>query len=207
MKISRKVPSILIAISWFLAFAFTSAQAAPVATEQIRTTVDQALLVLRDPNLRTTGKLKERREQLRQILFARFDFNEMAKRALGTEWRRRSPAEQEEFTRLFTELLERSYTETIESYSNEKIVYLNEKQDRGFANVSSKILTSKGQEYSIEYKAHLVENDWKVYDVVVENISMVNNFRSQFSRVLNTSSYEELLRRLKAKAEVSAEKK
>jgi phospholipid transport system substrate-binding protein len=207
MKISRKVPSILIAISWFLAFAFTSAQAAPVATEQIRTTVDQALLVLRDPNLRTTGKLKERREQLRQILFARFDFNEMAKRALGTEWRRRSPAEQEEFTRLFTELLERSYMETIESYSNEKIVYLNEKQDRGFANVSSKILTSKGQEYSIEYKAQLVENDWKVYDVVVENISMVNNFRSQFSRVLNTSSYEELLRRLKAKAELSAEKK
>ena len=207
MKTSRKVPSILIAISWFLAFAFTSAQAAPLATEQIRTTVDQALLVLRDPNLRTTGKLKERREQLRQILFARFDFNEMAKRALGTEWRRRTPAEQEEFTRLFTELLERSYTETIESYSNEKIVYLNEKQDRGFANVSSKILTSKGQEYSIEYKAQLVENDWKVYDVVVENISMVNNFRSQFSRVLNTSSYEELLRRLKAKAELSAEKK
>src|ERR1043166_2730517 len=183
---------LLIAIAWVIGTGLTSASAAGVPTEQIRTTVDKALIVLKDPKLRATNKTKERREQLRQILFARFDFNEMAKRALGAEWRRRTPAEQEEFARLFTELLERAYSETIESYTDEKIVYIGEKQDGPFANVSSKILTAKGQEYSIDYKAHVADNEWKVYDVIVENISMVNNFRSQFSRILGTSSYDEL---------------
>ena len=209
MKPSQiQIRNLFIAIVWVIASGLSSAYAAAGApTEQIRTTVEKALIVLKDPKLRATNKTKERREQLRQILFARFDFNEMAKRALGAEWRRRTPAEQEEFARLFTELLERAYSETIESYTDEKIVYIGEKQDGPFANVSSKILTAKGQEYSIDYKVHLLENEWKVYDVVVENISMVNNFRSQFTRVLNNSSYEELVQRLKAKAEPPSERK
>jgi phospholipid transport system substrate-binding protein len=207
MKVSQ-LHSFVLGISFIAAIALSSARAvAGVPTEQIRATVDKALIVLKDPKLRTSNKTQERRDQLRQILFSRFDFNEMAKRALGAEWRRRSPAEQEEFARLFTELLERAYSETIESYTDEKIIYVGEKQEGRFANVNSKILTSKGQEYSIDYKVHLLDNEWKVYDIVVENISMVNNFRSQFSRVLNNSSYEELVRRLRAKAEYQPDKK
>ena len=159
------------------------------------------LLVLKDPQLKPPAKLNERRDQLRQILFARFDFTEMARRALGANWRRRSPEEQEEFVRLFTQVLEHAYAGIIESYTDEKIVYTNERIDGTFADVSSKVLTSKGEEYSINYKAHLVSNEWKVYDVVAENISLVNNYRSQFTRVIAHESYEELVRRLKNKAD------
>jgi phospholipid transport system substrate-binding protein len=174
---------------------------AGMPTDQIKGTVDKAVLVLKDPRLKPPARIKERRDQLRQILFARFDFTEMAKRALGANWRRRTPQEQEEFVRLFTEILERTYAEIIESYTEEKIVYLTERIDGGFADVGSKIVTGKGEEYSIYYKAHLVSNEWKVYDVVAENISLVNNYRSQFNRVIAKSSYEELLRRLRDKSE------
>lgn len=174
---------------------------AGMPTEQIKGTVDKALLVLKDPRFKAPAKTKERRDQLRQILFARFDFAEMAKRSLGGNWRRRTPQEQEEFVRLFTDLLERAYADIIESYSDEKIIYLNERIDGGFADVGSKIVTGRGEEYSIYYKAHMVSNEWKIYDVVAENISLVNNYRSQFNRVISNSSYEELLRRMRDKAE------
>ena len=125
----------------------------------------------------------------------------MAKRSLGPNWSRRTPQEQEEFVRLFTEVLERAYAEIIESYSEEKILYLAEKVDGTYADVNSKVVTARGEEYSINYRAHLVGNEWKVYDVVAENISLVNNYRSQFNRVIAKSSYEELVRRLKDKNE------
>ncbi|HXG52984.1 MAG TPA: ABC transporter substrate-binding protein [candidate division Zixibacteria bacterium] len=172
---------------------------AGVPTEQIRATVDRALLVLKDPRFRAPSRTSERREQLRRILFARFDFTEMARRSLGANWRRRTPQEQEEFVRLFTDLLERTYADTIESYTDEKILYVGERVDGGYADVSSKIVTAKGEEFSLNYKAHLVGGEWKVYDIVVENVSLVNNFRSQFNRVIANGSYEELIRRLRSK--------
>lgn len=192
----------IFAAFWLLAFGFLSGRArAGLPTEQIKATVDKALVVLRDAKLKPAAKLKERRDELRKILFARFDFTEMAKRSLGANWRRRTPQEQEEFVRLFSDVLERAYADIIESYSGEKIVYLNERVDADYADVNSKIVTGKGQEYSINYKAHFVGNEWKVYDVVAENISLVNNYRSQFTRVISKDSYEELVRRLKDKSE------
>jgi phospholipid transport system substrate-binding protein len=186
----------------FLVLAFGSGNAvAGLPTDQIKSTVEKALVVLQDLRLKPPAKLKERRDQLRQILFARFDFTEMAKRALGSNWRRRTPQEQEEFVQLFTDVLERAYAEIIESYTDEKIVYVNERIDGTYGDVASKILTSKGEEYSINYKVHLVKNEWKVYDVVAENISLVNNYRSQFNRVIANASYEELVRRLRDKVE------
>ena len=198
---------VLLAAFAFLALSPSSGTAmAGAPTDQIKATVDKALVVLRDRRLKPAVKTKERRELLKQILFARFDFTEMAKRALGANWRRRTPQEQEEFVRLFTELLERAYTDTIESYTDERIVYVGERLDDRYADVNSKILTSKGEEFSINYKAHLVNGEWRVYDVIVENISMVNNFRSQFSRVHASSSYEELVRRLREKAETDGQR-
>lgn len=179
--------------------------AAPVAggvpTDQIKATVDKAIIVLNDSRYKGEAKTKERRDQLKQILFGRFDFAEMAKRSLGAHWRKRSDAEQKEFVSLFTDLLERAYADIIESYSDEKVVYLNERLDGSFVEVVSKIQTAKGQEYSINYKAQQFGSEWKVYDVVAENISLVSNYRSQFDRVINKKSYDELVRLLKNKAD------
>ena len=193
----------LILTSWMT----TASAGEGLPTEQIRSTVDRAILVLKDPRLKPLAKTQERRDQLKQILFARFDFTEMAKRALAANWRGRTIKEQEEFVALFTELLERAYADIIESYSDEKIIYIGERLDGSYADVASKVLTSKGEEYSINYKAHLVNGEWRVYDVIAENISVVNNFRSQFNRVITKSSYDELMRRLREKAELGAAKR
>jgi len=208
MKRKNRWMQILVVLLLALAISSVARSAAAgVPTEQIKATVDKALVVLKDPALTPPAKLSERRGQLRQILFARFDFTEMARRALGANWRQRTPQEQEEFVKLFTDVLERSYAGIIESYSDEKIIYTNERIDGTFADVGSKILTSKGEEYSINYKAHLVSNEWKVYDVIAENISLVNNYRSQFTRVIAHQSYDELVRRLKNKADFDTPKK
>ena len=184
------------------AVTLTATQAhAGLPTDQIKATVDKAQGVLKDPRLKPAAKQAERREQIKQVLFSRFNFAEMAKRSLGPNWTRRTPQEQEEFVRLFTELLERAYADIIETYLDEKIVYLAEKVDAGYADVNSKVVTTRGEEYSINYRAQLVGAEWKVYDVVAENISLVNNYRSQFNRVIAKSSYEELVRRMKDKNE------
>ena len=186
----------LLSVLVFLGDPVTSLAGPP--TDQIKATVDTAVGLLRDSRDKPVGT-DERRAQLREILFTRFDFSEMARRALGAHWRRRTATEQQEFVQLFTELLERQYAGIIESYTDEKIVYISERTDGAFAEVNSKIFTAKGQELSINYKAQLVGQEWKVYDVIAEEISLVNNFRSQFNRVISSSSYEELVRRLREK--------
>ena len=205
---TRNSLTIVASVLLFLAIALVAMPAtADVPTDQIRATVDKAIIVLKDPRFKPPAKNKERRDQLRQVLFARFDFTEMAKRALGANWRRRTPKEQEEFVRLFTELLERAYADTIESYTDEKIVYTSERLDGNYADVNSRVVTRKGEEFSLNYKTHLIGGEWRVYDVIVENISMVNNFRSQFNRVIANASYEELIRRLKEKqSDVTSQK-
>jgi phospholipid transport system substrate-binding protein len=167
--------------------------------EQVRQSVDTLLAILKDPRLKREENKNERREKLKEVIYQRFDFTEMAKRSLGSEWRRRSPEEQKEFVELFTDLLKRAYLEQIESYSGEKIQYLKEQEGDNHAEVPTKIVDNKGQEYSVNYRLHKVNGDWKVYDVVIEDISLVNNYRSQFSRMLGKSSYEELVNRMKGK--------
>src|SRR5215468_7016672 len=138
MKRKNSRMQILVVLLLTLALSTVARSAAAgVPTEQIKGTVDKALLVLKDPALKPPAKLSERRDQLRQILFARFDFTEMARRALGANWRRRTPQEQEEFVKLFTDVLERAYAGIIESYTDEKIIYNNERIDGTFADVGS----------------------------------------------------------------------
>jgi len=174
---------------------------AGVPTDQVRSTIDQVLAILQDPSLKTESKQKDRRDQLRRVIFARFDFTEMARRSLGPEWRRRSPAEQEEFVAVFTDLLQDNYIGAIESYNGDQVGYNREIQDKDNAEVQTTLNTKGEASYSINYRLHLVGKDWKVYDVVIENISVVNNYRSQFSRVISRSSYEELVRAMKEKAD------
>jgi phospholipid transport system substrate-binding protein len=165
--------------------------------EQVRETVDQLLMILNDPQLKGERKKDQRREKLRQVMHQRFDFTEMAKRSLGAHWRRLSPEQQKEFVKLFTRLLEDAYLDKIESYNGEKVQFLKERQDDTYAEVETKIIDNRGQAFSVDYRLHNVNGNWKVYDVIIEDISLVNNYRSQFNRVLSRSSYEELLERMR----------
>lgn len=208
MKQKKFKPTSIALLLFFFSVAVPCQSSAGAPTEQIRASVDRVLAILKNSQLKSPAKTKERREQLRETISSRFDFAEMARRSLGAQWRRLSPKEQEEFVRLYTDLLERAYIDRIEGYSDEKFVYIRENLDKHFAEVNSRIITEKGEEFSLNYKAHLVNEEWKVYDVVVENISLVNNYRSQFSRIIANSSYEELVRKMKEKQiEVAKEKK
>ena len=173
--------------------------AAGAPGDQVRQSVDKLLAILADLRLKQESRQNERREELKRLIYQRFDFTEMARRALGPEWRRHTPEEQKEFVQLFTDLLERAYLKQIESYNDQKVRYLNEREDHGYAEVDTKIVDNKGQEFSVNYRLDNVNGDWKVYDVVIEDISLVNNYRAQFSRVLASSSYQELVHRMKDK--------
>jgi len=173
---------------------------AGVPTEQVRQTADRVLSVLQDSRLKSADRQKERREQLRQIIGSRFDFGEMAKRSLGSNWQKANNEDQRQFVELFTELLEKSYADQIESYNGEKIVYGRENVSQDQADVDTKIVTKKGEEIAVIYKLRSAAGDWKVYDVVIENVSLVNNFRSQFNRILANASFAELLKKLQSKS-------
>src|SRR6266550_11719 len=186
-------------IAGMLAFAFVGSAAAVTPKEQIQSAIEQVVTILKDPNLKSEAKKKERLDRLRQVIFPKFDFTEMAKRSLGANWQRRTPEEQREFARLFTELIENSYINNLDSYNGEKVTVTGEKQDQGFAQVNTKIVATNGEQYSVEYKLYQAGNDWKVYDVVIENISIVNNYRSQFTRVIARAYFENLMRKMKDK--------
>lgn len=190
------------ALLYSFAILFSMLAVSPVRAaapaDQIRETINKIFGVLNDPNLKADDKKKERLERLKELIEPQFDFVEMAKRSLGAHWQRRSPKEQEEFVKLFRELLETSYIDSIDSYNGEKIAIKSEKQDKDYAEVDTRIVTKKGEEFSINYKL-MANGGWKVYDVIIENISLVNNYRSQFNRVIAQSSYEDLMRKLKEK--------
>ena len=173
---------------------------AGLPTDQVRQTADRVLSVLQDSRLKSADKQKERREQIRQIIGSRFDFGEMAKRSLGSNWQKANNEDQRQFVELFTELLEKSYADQIESYNGEKIVYGRENISQDQADVDTKIVTKKGEEIAVTYKLRSAGSDWKVYDVVIENVSLVNNFRSQFNRILANASFGELLKKLQTKS-------
>jgi phospholipid transport system substrate-binding protein len=167
--------------------------------EQVQSAIEKVTAILNDPNLKSAAKKSERIERLRQVIFPKFDFAEMAKRSLGSNWQRRTPEEQQEFVKLFRELIENSYVENIDSYNGEKVNIVGEKQEKDFAQVNTKIVNNKGEEFAVDYRLLQSSGDWKIYDVVIENISIVNNYRSQFNRVIVKSSFEDLLQKLRDK--------
>jgi len=198
MRMQRKIY-----VTGILAVAVLTGPAtlrAGLPTDHVRQTADQVLRVLQDPGLKAPEKRQERRQQIRSIIGNRFDFEEMAKRSLGSHWQKRSREEQQQFVELFSELLERSYANQIESYDGEKILYGRETVSRDQAEVDTKIVTKKGEEISVNYRLRGAGTDWKVYDVVIENISLVNNYRSQFNRILANGSFADLLNKLRARS-------
>lgn len=174
---------------------------------QIQGAIEKVLTILKDPQLKAESKKQQRLDQLRQVVYSKFDFAEMAKRSLGAQWQRLNADEQREFVKLFTELMENAYMSNLEGYNGEKVVVAGEKQDKEFAEVDTKVVTKKGEPIAVNYKLRQASGDWKIYDVVIENISLVNNYRSQFNRVIARSSYDELIRKMKDKQFDTAGKK
>ncbi len=168
-------------------------------TEQLRATVDKVLTIVRSSNPKSKTQIINQRAQLIAAIYPRFDFQEMAKRSLGRHWARRSPEEQREFVGIFAALMGRAYADNIESYTGQNVVYTREKEDQNYAEVDTKLVAEKGPPVTINYKLHSVDKEWKVYDLIIEDISVVNNYRSQFDRVIARSSFADLVRTMKDK--------
>jgi phospholipid transport system substrate-binding protein len=168
-------------------------------TDQARQYTDQVLKVLRDPALNEA----ERRIAVRKVTEEMFDMSETAKRALGRHWQARTAAEREEFIRLFADLLENTYLSKVSLYSGERVSYVGESIDGDFSIVRAKILRKQGAEVPVEARMLRRGDRWSIYDISVEGISLISNYRSQFNTIIQKSSYEQLVQRLRATREVS----
>jgi phospholipid transport system substrate-binding protein len=188
---------------------FTSLTGSPAATprEVVQAAVDRVVAVLegievgRDRGERVEPRVPNEarpRAEMRKIALDLFDFDEMARRTLSRHWTGRTRAEQAEFVTLFTDLLERSYVGRIEGYTGEKINYVGESVDGGYAVVRSRVVSPRGRvETALDYRLHRRDGRWKVYDVLIDGVSFVSTYRSQFNRVISASSYGALVEALR----------
>ena len=168
-------------------------------TDELKARIDRVIRVLEEPELKKESKVKERRVAVRKIANEIFDFGETAKRSLARHWSPRTPAEREEFVALFADLLERSYISKIELYGGEKIAYVGEAIDGDQATVRTKLVTKNGTEIPADYRMLKQGDTWLVYDVSIEGVSLIANYRAQFNKIITTSSYQELVKRMKTK--------
>lgn len=174
---------------------------AGVPTDQLRGATDRVLRVVQDPELKKPARVEERRRQIRAVANEIFDWEETGKRALARHWQPRTPAERQEFSTLFADLVERSYVSKIEAYSGEKILYVAEAVDGDQATVRTRLVTKSGTEIPIDYRMQKDGERWRAYDVLIEGVSLVSNYRTQFNRVIQQSGYPELVKKLKSKQE------
>jgi phospholipid transport system substrate-binding protein len=172
---------------------------AATAQEQLKGAIERVVSTLDNPAMKGEGKADERRAAVRQIANEIFDFGEIARRSLGRYWQPLSDAQRTEFVGLFGDLLERSYISKIELYGGEKIVYSGERMDGDLAIVSTKIITKNGTEVPIDYRLFRRGDRWMVYDVNIEGISLVSNYRTQFNKIIQSNGYNTLVDRMKAK--------
>jgi phospholipid transport system substrate-binding protein len=183
------------------AFALSLALAAPAVagppTDQLKQRVDEVIRVLDDPGLK--GKTPARHAAVRKISEEIFDYPDTARRALGPHWNARSPEEQREFVGLFADLLDRAYFSKIDRYQGEKVRYGAETVNGNEATVKTVIVTQAGSEVPVDYRMHQVGGRWLVYDVNIEGVSLVSNYRTQFNKIVQTESYQSLVQKLRAK--------
>jgi phospholipid transport system substrate-binding protein len=166
-------------------------------TDNVKKTVDEVVRIVSDKEMKTNDH--KRRQALKKSISTIFDYSEMAKRSLGKHWNQRSATEKKQFTELFASLLENSYAGKIESYNNEKIVYLKETIDGDYAEVKSKVVTAKRDEFTLDYRMINQNGRWMVYDVVIEGVSLVSNYRTQFNKIITSNGYPELVKKLQTK--------
>ena len=167
--------------------------------DQLKSAIDRVVSTLESPALKGEGKVAERRAAVRKIADELFDFGEIARRALGRYWQPLTEAQRTEFVALFADLLERSYISKIELYGGEKIVYTGDRVEGDLATVGTKIITKNGTEVPVDYRLFKKGDRWMVYDVNIEGISLVSNYRTQFNKIIQTNGYNSLVERMKVK--------
>jgi len=171
-------------------------------TDNVKEYTDAVVKVLEDQTL----KAADRRAAVRKLAVEAFDVQETARRALGPHWQQRTPSEREEFVGLFADLLERTYIAKIDLYGGERLKFTDEKIDGDIATVRGKVTTKQGTEVPVEARMHKRGDRWLIYDVAIENISLISNYRAQFDRIIRTSSYGDLVKRLRNRGEFLQEK-
>ena len=162
-------------------------------------TIDKGLVVLKEPSLKGNDKVNERRQKLWETISHIFNFEEMSKRALGQHWKKRSDEEKKEFVGLFTNILKDAYIGKTDAYSGEKVILMKERVDKEYATVQAKFILNTDSEVVVDYNMLNNSGEWKIYDVIIEGVSLVNNYRSQFNSILIKSTYNELVKRIKEK--------
>jgi len=182
-------------VSLVVAMAMPAMAGAP--TDQLKQRVDEVIKVVDDPAL--ASKPAERHAAVRKIAEDVFDYPDTAQRALGPHWNARSPQERQEFVTLFADLLDRAYIGKIDLYQGEKVRYAGDTVEGDQATVKTRIVTKKGSEVPVDYRMHLNNGRWLVYDVIIEGVSLISNYRTQFNKVVQTESYPALVQKLKAK--------
>jgi phospholipid transport system substrate-binding protein len=168
--------------------------------DRIKSAIERVSEVLQDVSAKSGANKAEAVQMIREIILPSFDFAEMARRSMGDRWKNLD-GRQSEFVGVFAAFVENSYMNTLASYRGEKILFLRERVNQDLAQVDTQVVAGKGEPLSVNYRLHLVQDDWKVYDVVIDNISLVSNFHSQFSRILATASFDELLKKLREKSD------
>ena len=187
-------------VSFAVSFVWISGQvfAESHITTDLKGTIDQVMEIVSDKNLQKNPTL--RREKLRQVIGLRFNYKQMVMRSLAKNYMDRSDKERKEFTRLFKKLLENSYASKIENYRNETINYMGEQVKGKYALVKTQIVRKDGV-IDVDYKMLKENGQWLVYDFVIEGVSLIRNYRSQFSKIISTESYATLVSKLSKKVE------
>jgi phospholipid transport system substrate-binding protein len=191
--IGRRTYLKFVLIATLIGFASNAIAETPKA--QLQETMERVMALTQ--TFHSEKDFTDNKAQLRQIIFPRFDFVEMARRSLGNRWSALEGKEAE-FIAAFLQFAEGSYMNALGSYRGEKIIYGRENIDANFAEVETQVV-GQGETTPVNYKLHLVGHEWKVYDVIIDQISLVSNFHSQFGRILQTASVDELMRRLREK--------
>ncbi len=170
----------------------------PDAMAEVKATVDQVLRILKNPEYKSAPA--RLRQKLRSVIGGHFDFTDMSRSALGIHWKSLSERQRNEFVPIFTRLLESAYMSRIEHYSGQQVQYVREISDSpGYAEVYTNIVQNGAQPIGVNYRLEQSDGGWKVYDVLVDGISLVQNYRAQFDRVINSSGYDSLVELIKTK--------
>jgi phospholipid transport system substrate-binding protein len=186
--------------AWLLiTAAAASTQVSP--REVVQATVERVLRTLEEaqapPAAGPRADPGRVRAEIRRLAAALFDFEEVARRALGRHWGARTPEERAEFLALFTDLLERAYVGRLESYAGERVVFTGETVDGEYAVVRSRLITRRRVEMALDYRLHRAEGQWKVYDVVIDGVSFVSTYRRELNHLLQLTSWDDLMDRLR----------
>jgi len=205
MSLGWRIVPVLLALGFMdgLVLVSSSRAWAGPATDQLKTSVDRVIRIVEGPTQKFDAKMKDLRASIRKEADNIFDFQETAKRALGTHWQRLGERDQQEFVSLFADLLEHAYVSKIERYSGEKITYAGEVVDGDVVTVKTRFSAKQGTEIPIDYRMLRRGDRWLAYDVIIEGVSLVANYRFQFDKIIRTASYAELVTRMKNKREFS----